>query len=334
MANHQFSTSALPAPEETTNITPEQFAQYINESYQPLVIRGFATHWPMVERPVMTMELLKKASSNRPVNVVRLPPQTQGRMFYNDDLSGMNFQKHQTTMTDALQRMENPQDGDRLCVQCVSAQEHFPSLVSQLTNLLLPNVQPLIWLGNDITVAPHFDEANNLAVVANGRRRFTLFEPQQIENLYVGPLDFTPAGQPISLVDVRNPDLERFPNYPKAYERALSVELQAGDAIYIPTPWWHHVEALDDFNVLVNYWWSENYLSSQLPFPMLMHSLVAFNNMPKAQQAAWFSMLQHYLGESAEQAAAHLPDHAKGILTTHAKDASTLIHQWLAAQIK
>ncbi|AGH44341.1 cupin-like domain-containing protein [Paraglaciecola psychrophila] len=87
-----------------------------------------------------------------------------------------------------------------------------------------------------MTVAPHFDEASNIAVVAAGKRRFTFFPPEQIKNLYIGPLDFTPSGQPISLVNLRDPDLKRFPRYEEAYKNAMSVELNPGDAIYIPSP--------------------------------------------------------------------------------------------------
>src|SRR5206468_367295 len=82
-------------------------------------------------------------------------------------------------------------------------------------------------------------------------RRFTLFPPEQLQNLYVGPLDFNPAGQAISLVDHAAPDLERFPRYAEALQHAQVAELEAGDAIFIPSMWWHAVEALAPFNALV-----------------------------------------------------------------------------------
>ena len=57
-------------------------------------------------------------------------------------------------------------------------------------------------------------------------RRFTFFPPEQLENLYVGPIDFSPAGQPISLVDILNPDYAKFPKYKNAEDAALFADLE------------------------------------------------------------------------------------------------------------
>ena len=77
--------------------------------------------------------------------------------------------------------------------------------------LLDPGVLPRLWLGNSLRTATHFDYASNIAVHVAGAKTFTLFPPDQAANLYPGPLDFTPAGEPISMVDFDAPDLVRYP---------------------------------------------------------------------------------------------------------------------------
>ena len=171
-------------------------------------------------------------------------------------------------------------------------------------------------------------------MVVAGKRRFTLFPPEQVANLYIGPLDLTPAGQPVSMVNMLQPDLVAHPNYPQAYAAALSVELEPGDAIYIPTPWWHHVQSLSQFNVLVNYWWSDTYVASALPFPMLLHALLSFKHMSEGQQHAWRQLLKHYLFAENGDPAAHLPAQARGVLGELTPQLAQGIHQWLANQLK
>ena len=56
------------------------------------------------------------------------------------------------------------------------------------------------------------------------------------------------------MVHVTAPDLDRFPLFEAALELAQEAVLSPGDAIFIPRCWFHHVEALERFNILVNYW--------------------------------------------------------------------------------
>ena len=108
-----------------------------------------------------------------------------------------------------------------------------------------------------IRVAAHFDFPRNIAGCVIGRRKFTLFPPEQVDNLYIGPWDLTPAGQPISMVDFHHPDYDRFPRFADAEKHAETAFLEPGDVIYIPNMWWHQVESLSAINGLVNFWWQE-----------------------------------------------------------------------------
>src|SRR4030095_14045724 len=126
--------------------------------------------------------------------------------------------------------------------------------LNNVLDLMSPATEPKIWISNRVTVQTHFDMSYNVACVVAGRRRFTLIPPDQLENMYVGPLEFTLAGPPISMVRIEAPDLEKYPPFSAALAAAQFAELEPGDALFIPYMWWHHVEARDRFNVLVNYW--------------------------------------------------------------------------------
>ena len=96
--------------------------------------------------------------------------------------------------------------------------------------------QPLasIWIGNRTRIAAHQDVPDNMACVVGGHRRLTLFPPEQLANLYIGPLDFTPAGQAISLVDFAQPDFATLSEFAEALRHAQVAELGPGDACSFP----------------------------------------------------------------------------------------------------
>ncbi len=148
-----------------------------------------------------------------------------------------------------------------------------------------------------------------------GRRRFTLFPPEQIANLYPGPLEQTPAGTPVSMVDLAAPDLAAYPRFAAAWASAQEATLEPGDAVYIPYCWWHAVQSLGAVNALVNYWWSEG----QQPgmggaYDALLHAIMAIKHLPPDQREVWRTWFDFYVFEAAGDPAAHLPLAARGAL--------------------
>jgi hypothetical protein len=194
--------------------------------------------------------------------------------------------------------------------------------------LLDAAVVPRIWLSNAATVQTHLDMSENLACVVCGTRRFTLFPPEAIGDLYVGPLDFTLAGQPTSLVRLDEPDFELYPKFRRALEVASYADLDPGDALYIPYMWWHHVEMRGPLNVLVNYWWNQATAWKGSPFDCLVHAIAGLRALPATERAAWHAIFSHYIFNDEDQTA-HIPSGSRGVLAPLNAGNAEQIRQWL-----
>jgi mannose-6-phosphate isomerase-like protein (cupin superfamily) len=317
--------TALPAPvpiaEMVAPVSPESF-DALRSAVRPVVLRGLVAHWPAVvaarESDKAIASYLCREPSMRPVGAIAAAPGEQGRFFYTDDLTRLNFVRGsgrlETFIADLLSAAAMP-DPPAMAVQSEDIASLLPAFSQDNRLDLLTDAPPRIWIGNRIRVATHYDAKENIACCVAGRRRFTLYPPDQIANLYPGPFELTPAGTPVSMVDPGAPDLERYPHYAEAARHASSATLEPGDAIYIPYGWWHGVESLDPVSVLVNYWWAPGQPDGiGSPYDALLHALLAFKHLPPDQRAVWRGMLAHYVFEQSGDPAAHLPDHAKGII--------------------
>lgn len=307
---------------EIQGLTPQALSDEILNSTQPLLLRGLASNWPLVKAGLegtrAAAVYLLRFYRGAPVDTKVAAAQTAGRFFYNDELSGFNFGSESHRLDDvlaALEKHERDPAPPAIYVGSTAVEACLPGLRSE-NDLPLGHRKPLvsIWIGNRSRIAAHHDVPDNIACVAAGHRRFTLFPPQQLENLYVGPIDFNPAGQAVSLVDFANADHERFPRFAEALRHAQVADLGPGDAIFIPSLWWHHVESLDGFNVLVNYWWrkSPDYLGS--PITALMHGILSLRDLPPEQREAWHAIFRHYVFEAGDQTIAHIPPDARSAL--------------------
>lgn len=313
---------SFPPLEERSNVTREILRTEIVPAYRPVVLRGFAADWPAVragrEGGAAIAAYLKGFDNGAPVEALVGPPEINGRFFYSDAERAVNFERRPGTVSpilDDILDLSEQADPPAIYVGSTPTPRVLPGFAeANCHDLLAVPVEPRIWFGNAVTVQTHYDMADNIAVVVAGRRRFTLFPPEQTANLYVGPLDFTLAGQPISMVRLEAPDLDRYPRFADAAPHGLSAELGPGDALYIPTAWWHHVRSLDALNVLVNYWWRDLPPEAGSPFEVLVHGLLAVRHLPAPQRAAWRAIFDHYLFEANGDPAAHLPDDRKGVL--------------------
>jgi len=244
----------------------DEFRNEVVAAARPAVLRGAARNWPVVaaarRNPHSCLALLAAHANGLPVDVLRADPEEEGRFHYRPGAQALNFVRGEAPLRaflGALREHEMRDRPDALVAQGLLAERYFPGFASTHTMPLVPaSAEPRLWIGNASRIATHNDPTDNLAVVAAGRRRFTLFPPEAEPDLYMGPNRPTPAGTPVSMVHVTAPDLERFPRFAAALERAEEADLDPGDAIFIPRNWFHHVEALERFNLLVNYWWDSS----------------------------------------------------------------------------
>jgi len=289
----------------------------------PAVLRGLASDWALVEAVVgrgadAALDTVLASYGGRPVTGYVGAPEIGGRFFYDAAMAGLNFRAERVDLAGFVASMRaEPPEGRSFYVGSTDIDAFLPGLragndLGDRFGDAVPVVS--LWLGNRTVAATHYDMSNNLAVCVAGRRRFTLFPPDQIGNLYPGPLEPTPGGQVVSMVDARAPDLSRYPRFAEAMAVAQVVELAPGDVLFLPALWWHQVEALDPVNLLVNYWWNDVPAHLDLPMTTLLHGLLSLRDRPVQEKRAWAAMFDHYLFGDPQAAGAHLPDHIRGPL--------------------
>lgn len=320
-------------------IKSDSFSNFFNQArqgYKPLVLKQGVAHWPVVqaanESESGAYTYLKNKAGKHPVDLFSLDKSNVGKMSYREGLEGLTYQTSKQHFSDALKQIFDAslnQDIDLYCgsVDAQAALSDFSS--DNSLDGLDPRIKPRIWLGTDVQVAAHYDTSDNLACVVAGKRRFILFPPDQISNLYIGPIDFTLAGRPASLVDFDAVDYEKFPRFREALKHAVVAELNPGDVLYIPNLWWHQVASLGGFNGLVNYWWADPLHGGGSAYNALIHGLMSVSALPPEQRQAWRAFYDHYIFKVNGDPAAHIPVERRGVLGRMTPDLYAKIRQFL-----
>ena len=297
------------------------------DAQEPVILRGIAADWPLVQAGLRSkaeaIAYLEGYDRGRPVVAYTAEPELKGRFFYNEDLTRPNFAAERVGLTEYLGRMKpyiGQDDGPSFYIGSTDADIFLPGFRKEhdlvLNHPMFEADPPMVslWIGTRTVATCHYDMSYNVACCLVGKRRFTLFPPDQVANLYPGPLEPTPGGQVVSMVNFEDPEYDLYPNFREAEAVGQVAEMEPGDILIYPALWWHHVEALDDFNVMMNYWW--NLVPKYIDTPMntLLYGLMSLRDRPQAEKDSWKALFDYYVFGPADLAGAHLPEHARGNL--------------------
>ncbi|MGI4732459.1 MAG: cupin-like domain-containing protein [Janthinobacterium lividum] len=298
---------------------PEAFVRLVAEPCRPTVIRGLVADWPVTRAglagPEALAMYLKRLASDASLEMFVGDPSIDGRYFYSDDLVRFNFERRPTTLSGALSAIVSRHpDEPSIYAGSAPVDTHLPGFGGENRLACLdPAIQARIWLGNPSLVSCHYDAMDNLACVVAGERRFTLYPPEAIGSLYVGPIDHTMAGQPVSLA-VGAADPSAYPRFDAIADQAVHVDLKPGDALYLPKLWWHQVKSTQPVNGLVNYWWDAFAAGPDAPYTALLLTMIAVSERPPAERRAWQAFFNHYAFRTDRHPLEHMPPEQHGIL--------------------
>ena len=312
-------------------------------SAEPVVFKQLVGDWPIVHAGQTSnqasVNYLKSFYNGNSTIVCKIPSENNGRMFYNENCTQLNYESFKGRIDetlDAILKGVNQPDEPAYYIASNIIDTHLPGF-NDANNILIPrdthtdvmDERVSIWIGGATTATCHFDALDNIACCVAGKRRFTLFSPDQIGNLYPGPLEPTPGGQVISLVDFKSPDFEKFPRFRDALMNAQVAELEPGDALYIPSMWWHHVESLAPYNILVNYWWEDapSFLTSGMN--ALYMAMLAIRDKSAHEREGWKHIFNHYIFDGAEKSNSFIPPEARGFLNTLDKISARMLRALL-----
>jgi Cupin-like domain len=292
---------------------------------RPAILRGVVRDWPLARTgsPAAAAEYLKTFYQGRKVLAFVARPELKGRFGYTEDATRLDFESNRGPLGEYLDRILAHLDDDAapsVYIGSTDVSLYLPGFRAEndlvLNHPMFESNPPIVgaWIGNRTTALAHHDMSNNIACCLVGRRRFTLFPPEQVENLYPGPLEPTPGGQVVTMADIHAPDFERFPRLREALAAAEVAELEPGDALFYPALWWHQVDALEAFNVMVNYWWNTSPAWMDTPHNTLLHALLSLRDRPEQEKRAWRAMFDYYVFGPADRAGEHLPEAARGNL--------------------
>lgn len=216
---------------------------------RPVVLRGLADGWPARAR--WSPRYFREAFGDHPVSIAR----TDAGVLVQDRARGLV--EDASTFAAFIEALEGPAPSGYLIAPLAELPEALRADVRTPPYCAAaPWLRSKLWLSAPGTVSPlHRDASHNLLAQVQGVKQVLLFSPRDNAALYSHAIWSSLPN--FSRVDPEAPDLARFPRFARA--EGLRCRLHPGDALLIPSGWWHHVRTLET-SISVNFWWATGLL--------------------------------------------------------------------------
>jgi hypothetical protein len=247
----------------------------------PVLLDGLADDWPA--RSNWSIARLRERFADRSISVIT----TRDGRLCADVETGVAFRAMRFgDYLDALERGERP---DAYLIEPGS--NWLPELSDDVRVPEYCRTAPWrntrFWLSAANTSSPlHRDVAENLFFQVAGRKRFFLYPPSATPWLHSNP--FRSALPNYTSFDPEAPDYERFPRAREV--TPIEVILHPGDALYLPSRWWHQVRSLD-LSSSYNFWWADGALAvvvraAELVKRLRGHEIYGLRPPPREQHSS------------------------------------------------
>jgi len=340
VAGDQPSLGHIDALPEVQRLDRPSAAEFAQRTSAPVILTGCLEDWPLYrslrEHP---SDAEKVACVGEAIGSVPISYNTQaGGQFGFDDNLVQSWQTHLSTYEEfsrVLLASRERQSPDAIYLQGFENYDWdtfsarvgpIPYMTRKITRpgTVDPGAVagrtkgPLVWVGaGGQIVNLHIDPYKNFMSMLNGQKRVTLFPPAATHDLYVAPLDKQWANVIASRVQLTRWDRSAYPRVAQALKLGMKATLRAGEMLYVPPLWWHHVES-SDLNIMVNCWEDDiPELLLNVCLAGFMEAVVLFAGTSPTVRTAYRGMYYRYLFDLDPPAAAgaveepgYVPDQA------------------------
>ncbi len=227
----RFKTTPVP---RVKNISKADFIAQYYKPQQPVLIENLTKSWPAYEK--WTLNYIQERSGDQIVPLYNNEPAKDKESVY--------APKKEMKLYDYIELLKTqPTD---LRIFFYELLKKMPELRNDFEypdiGLKFFKKLPALFFGGGASkVFMHYDIdlPDSMHFHFDGHKSVTLFSPEQTKYLYRVPYSI----HNLEDIDMDNPDFEKYPAL--QYAEGMQVNMQHGDALYMPSGYWHYIKYLD-----------------------------------------------------------------------------------------